>query len=64
MAQCQVEGAEGEMAFEQILPSEDLLAIYRRITEGEIKVWCSSTLGCGCQEGVSVVWLVSRLLHC
>ena len=46
MAQCQVEGGRsdggagegGEEHFEQILPTEELLAIYRRITENEIKV--------------------------
>ena len=37
----QVEGGEGEggePAYEQILPTPDLLDIYRRITENEIKV--------------------------
>lgn len=40
MAQCQVEGGgEGsEEQFEQILPTEQLLAIYSRITANEIKV--------------------------
>lgn len=46
MAQCQVEGGRaegsagegGEEHFQQILPTEELLAIYRRITENEIKV--------------------------
>lgn len=37
MAQCQVEGG-GTAEFEQILPTEELLDIYRRITENEIKV--------------------------
>ena len=50
MAQCQVEGGAsggggeggggegGEEQFEQILPTDQLLAIYQRITENEIKV--------------------------
>lgn len=37
MAQCQVEGG-GTADFEQILPTEELLAIYGRITQNEIKV--------------------------
>lgn len=37
MAQCQVEGG-GTADFEQILPTDDLLAIYQRITQSEIKV--------------------------
>lgn len=39
MAQCQVEGG-GTADFEQILPTDELLAIYRRITENEIKAGC------------------------
>jgi hypothetical protein len=38
MAQCQVDAPDGGPQFEQILPTEELLAIYRRITEDEIQV--------------------------